>query len=81
MANESEFLTKLHAAWCLGWGVVCGVVGSALVVNLFATSLWRMRSGSGVESPAGVGESPVREMCVLGCAWCPRVAVGSWNLL
>ena len=61
---------------CCVWG--CGVcVGG----QPFTTSLWRMRSGSGVESPAGVGESPVREMCVLGCAWCPRVAVGSWNLL
>ena len=38
-------------------------------------------SGSGVESPTVVGESPVRESMCGVVEWVPRVAAGSWNLL
>ena len=37
--------------------------------------------GSGVESPAVDGESPVPEDMWSGCVRISRVAAGSWNLL
>ena len=37
--------------------------------------------GSGVESPAVDGDSPVPEDMWLGCVRFSRVAAGSWNLL
>ena len=64
-----------------GRGCMCGVVGCMRTGSVLVGAACGCVSRSGVESPTGVGESPVYEnMFMCGCV-CSRVAAGSWNLL
>lgn len=64
-----------------GRGCVCGVVGRCWRRLLTPRLLYVCVSGSGLEWPAVVGESPVRENMCMRVDDVPRVAAGSWNLL